>query len=211
MAAVLAGVLFGVIVTIKEWNRESPKPRPAILREQIEVSTMDFGQPELAPPANANFDLDPQNAPLDTVQDQDDQETGNTLQGIVPAGMTTFDTGPSPESTTNSAPPVGSATIPSYSAGYAPTPVSDQPVAPDAAGYADGADQASGSYGELSDHRCRTDRGWVDADESGRRRHVACLSVSRPVLYVVRIVAHPICIPGSDNAAITPPVRFFST
>jgi len=147
VAAVLAGILFGVIVTIKEWNREAPTPKRVVPREQIEAS-MDFGQPELAPAANAHFDHDPQNVPLDTVQDQADQDTGNTLQGIVPAGMTSFDPGPSPEITTNSAQPVVSTAIPTYAAGYAPTPALDQAVAPDAAGYADGADQASGSYGD---------------------------------------------------------------
>ncbi|MHB8969064.1 MAG: hypothetical protein ACYC3X_03185 [Pirellulaceae bacterium] len=150
VAAVLAGVLFGVVVTIKEWNRESPKPGPAVFRNQIDASTLDFGQPELAPAANANFDRDSQNVPLDngpldTVQDQ---ETGNTLQGIVPAGLATFDAGPSAEATTHSAQPVVSGTSAAYSAGYGLTPASDRPVAPEATGYADGAGQASGALGD---------------------------------------------------------------
>ena len=89
VAAVLAGILLAVIVTIKEWNQAPPKPTSVAPREHVEVSPMDFGQPELAPAANAT--REPRNAPMDTVQD-----SGHTLPGAVPAGMISFDSGPSP-------------------------------------------------------------------------------------------------------------------
>ncbi len=123
VAAALAGILLAVIVTIKEWNQAPPKPTSVAPREHVEVSPMDFGQPELAPAANAT--REPRNAPMDTVQDN-----GHTLPGAVPAGMISFDSGPSP-----------------YIENTRPTRVDEQPVAPDAAGYADGADPEPRAYG----------------------------------------------------------------
>ena len=123
VAAVLAGILLAVIVTIKEWNQAPSKATSVAPREHVDVSPMDFGQPELAPAANAT--LEPPSAPLDTVE-----ASGRTLQGAVPAGMISVDSGPSP-----------------HFENTRPTSFEDQPVAPDAAGYADGADPAPRGYG----------------------------------------------------------------
>lgn len=123
VAAVLAGILLAVIVTIKEWNQAPSKATSVAPREHVDVSPMDFGQPELAPAANAT--LEPPSAPLDTVE-----ASGRTLHGAVPAGMISVDSGPSP-----------------HFENTRPTSFEDQPVAPDAAGYADGADPAPRGYG----------------------------------------------------------------
>ncbi|MHB0955827.1 MAG: hypothetical protein ACYC6N_00635 [Pirellulaceae bacterium] len=128
VAAVLAGILLAVIVTIKDWNRQAPESTSAAAGRQIEALQADFGHPELAPAANATFE--PRNAPLDTVREPTDtnEEHGPSLQSVVPAGMMSFDPGPWPEAAT-------------------PRRDADRPVAPEAAGYADGADSRGGAYG----------------------------------------------------------------
>jgi hypothetical protein len=123
VAVVMAGILLAVIVTIKEWNQAPSKATSVAPREHVDVSPMDFGQPELAPAANAT--REPPSAPMDTVE-----ASGRTLQGAVPAGMMSFDSGPSP-----------------HIENTGPIRVEDQPVAPDAAGYADGADSEPRGYG----------------------------------------------------------------
>ena len=104
MAVVLAGVLFAIIVTIKEWNQAAPTKKPSAGREQVGAPEINFDQPERAPAANA-FSDQPELVPAaNAVSNQPDgAQWRRALE-------------------------------------------SDEPIAPDAAGYADGAEQVMGSY-----------------------------------------------------------------
>jgi hypothetical protein len=138
LAVVLAGVLFAIIVTIKEWNQAAPTTKPTAGREQVGAPALDFDQPELAPAANATFDQP--DAPVDTVLQEK-----HTPYGVVPAnGMTSPDTERPPARTTGTS----MSAFPAPAAPPLPAQnISDEPIAPDAAGYADGAEQVMGSYG----------------------------------------------------------------
>ena len=103
LAVVLAGVLFAIIVTIKEWNQRRRRKTTPAGRGQVGVPDISFDQPEQTPAANA-FSDQPELVPA-----------ANALSNPPDVPMDT-----ALESTA--------------------------PVAPEAAGYADGAEQGMGSY-----------------------------------------------------------------
>ncbi len=79
MAAVLAGVLLVIVITIKHWNADNAQSRPAVTAPFAEPPELDFGGPILEPAADFRPDQGSRRG-LPSVGTQ-----GRTLRGVLPA------------------------------------------------------------------------------------------------------------------------------
>ncbi len=79
MAAVLAGVLLVVVITIKHWNADSAKSQPAVGVPLAETPEFDFSGPVLEPAVNTQAEQG-SSLGLPAMGSQ-----GGTLRGVLPA------------------------------------------------------------------------------------------------------------------------------